>query len=310
MRKRWLLLLMTIALLVSEPAFGQVSRTWVSGVGDDNNSCSRTSPCRTFAGAILKTAANGQILALDPGAYGAVTITKSITIDGQAQQASIFASGTTGIIVSGAGIVVNIRNISIDGELTTAGSGIRILNAAAVNIENCAITNFTGTGTVGRGISIETAVANVRVTVSNSSLYNMGNVGVASVPTAGNVVLNVEGTRIFRGASSAIDLRNLTKATISYCNLSNNPSGAGVVLQQSTAEAMISNTVLSNNQFGVLSGVGAGQSPTSRLYACTITGNTTQGLLIAGGSVFSHGNNAIRGNTGNETPTGASLGTQ
>lgn len=309
MRKGSLLLFTIIALLASASAFGQLSRTWVSGLGDDANTCSRTSPCRTFAGAIAKTAANGVILALDPGAYGAVTIAKSITIDGQAQQASIFASGTTGIIVNGAGIVVNLRNISIDGEFTTAGSGIRILNAAAVNIDSCAITNFTGTGTVGRGVSIETAGANVRVTVSNCTLYNMGNVGIASVPTAGNVVLTVDGTRIFRGASSAIDVRNLTKATISYCNLSNHPTGAGVVLEQSTAEAMISNTVLSNNQFGVLNGV-AGGTPTTRLYACTITGNTSQGLSIPSGSVLTHGNNAIRGNTGNEVPTGVSLGTQ
>ena len=72
---------------------------------------------------------------------------------------------------------------------------------------------------------------------------------------------------------------------------------------------MISNTVMANNQFGVISGVGGGL-PTTRLYGCTITGNTTAGLLITSGSIFSHGNNAIRGNIGNEAPTGASIGTQ
>jgi hypothetical protein len=300
---------MIIALLVSAPAFAQQSRTWVSGIGDDANTCSRTSPCKTFAGAIAKTAANGAIIALDPAAYGAITITKSITIDGQAQQASIFAAGTTGITVNGTGIVVNIRNISINGEFTTVGSGIRILNAAAVNIENCTIMNFTGTGTVGRGISIETAVANVRVTVSNSLIYNNGNHGIASVPTAGNVLLNVDSSRIYKGGNSGVNVRNLTKATISYCNLSNHSVGAGVSLEQSTAEAMISNTVIANNATGVFSGVGGG-TPTTRLYASTITANTQNGLQIISGSVFTHGNNAIRGNTGNEVPTGASLGTQ
>jgi hypothetical protein len=307
---RKLSLFVVLALLVSAPAFAQATRTWVSGVGDDVNPCSRTAPCKTFAGAISKTAASGEINVIDPGGFGAVTITKSMTIDGQGPQSSILASGTSGVIINGAGIVVNLRNLSINGASTTAGSGIRILNAAAVNIENCIIMNFTGTVNVGRGVSIETSVANVRVTVSDSTLYNMGNAAIHSVPTAGNVVLTVNNTKIYRGNSSAIDVRNLTKATISNSDLSNNGNGAGVTLEQTSAEAMISNTILSNNQFGVLSGVGVGQTPTSRLYNCTITGNTSQGLLISGGSVFSHGNNAIRGNVGNEVPTGASLGTQ
>jgi hypothetical protein len=67
--------------LIADPAYAQASRTWVSGVGDDANPCSRTAPCKTFAGAISKTAVNGEINCLDPGGFGAVTITKSITID-------------------------------------------------------------------------------------------------------------------------------------------------------------------------------------------------------------------------------------
>ena len=308
MRRGVLPLAVLMALVLSAPAFAQATRTWVSGVGDDVNPCSRTAPCKTFAGAISKTAASGEINVIDPGGFGAVTITKSMTIDGQGPQSSILASGTSGVIINAAGIVVNLRNLSINGASTTAGSGIRILNAAAVNIENCIIMNFTGTGTVGRGVSIETAVANVRVTVSNSTFYNMGNNAIDSVPTAGNVVLNVNNTKIYKGANSAIHLLRLTKATIEDCDLSNHVVGAGVSLEQSTAEAMVSNTVMSNNSLGVFNGNGG--NPTTRLYGCTITGNTRQGLLINSGSVLTHGNNAIRGNVGNETPTGASLGTQ
>src|SRR5213592_312031 len=81
-------------------ARAQASRTWVSGVGDDANPCSRTAPCKTFAGAISKTAAGGEIDALDPAGYGAVTITKAITIDGGGGQvASVLVSGTNGIVV-------------------------------------------------------------------------------------------------------------------------------------------------------------------------------------------------------------------
>src|SRR6201988_543245 len=88
----------------------QASRTWVSGVGDDANPCSRTAPCKTFAGAISKTATLGYINVLDPGGFGAVTITKSITIDGGPFKPGILASLTTGIIVNAAGANVVLRN--------------------------------------------------------------------------------------------------------------------------------------------------------------------------------------------------------
>src|SRR6185436_15456001 len=103
-------------------AQAQASRTWVSGVGDDANPCSRTAPCKTWAGAISKTAAGGEIDALDPGGYGVVTITKSITLDGAGTMASILASGTTGVIINaGANDVVILRNLSINGAGPTPG---------------------------------------------------------------------------------------------------------------------------------------------------------------------------------------------
>src|SRR5437763_13398739 len=104
-----------VALLYAAPAQAQ-TRTWVSGVGNDANPCSRTAPCKTFAGAISKTAAGGEIDALDPGGFGAVTITKAITIDGAAGQAGgILASLTTGVIVNAPGAIVTLRNIQING---------------------------------------------------------------------------------------------------------------------------------------------------------------------------------------------------
>src|SRR5215471_7877015 len=83
--------------LASSPASAQASRTWVSGVGDDANPCSRIAPCKTFAGAISKTAPNGEINCLDPGGFGAVTITKSITIDCSGTFGSVLAALTNGI---------------------------------------------------------------------------------------------------------------------------------------------------------------------------------------------------------------------
>ncbi|HEY0050819.1 MAG TPA: hypothetical protein VGB68_16115, partial [Pyrinomonadaceae bacterium] len=139
----------------------QATRTWVSGVGDDVNPCSRTAPCKTFAGAISKTAANGEINALDPGGFGTINITKSMVIDGvNPGMASILAAGTTGVIVNALSTdTVILRNLTINGA-GTGVNGIRILNAKAVYIENCVIFNFVGSsGTTGRGITDERAHA-------------------------------------------------------------------------------------------------------------------------------------------------------
>src|ERR1700724_2820706 len=101
-----------VPLMASAPAHAQATRTWVSGVGDDVNPCSRTAPCKTFPGAISKTAAGGEINCLDPGGFGAVTITKSITIDCTGVFGSVlFASGSNGINVTGTDIVVTLRNL-------------------------------------------------------------------------------------------------------------------------------------------------------------------------------------------------------
>ena len=112
--------------LAAQPASAQATRTWVSGVGNDANPCSRTAPCKTFAGAISKTATGGEINALDPGGFGAVTITKSITIDGGGGQvASVLAAGTNGIIVNApAGSLVTLRNLRINGVGLTPTPGL------------------------------------------------------------------------------------------------------------------------------------------------------------------------------------------
>src|SRR5262249_39700851 len=115
---------MAMPLLYAAPAQAQATRTWVSGVGDDANPCSRTAPCKTWAGAISKTAPGGEIDALDPGGFGALTITKSITLDGGGGQvASVLVAGTNGIVVVAGGTdVVIIKNIRFQGILGNGGN--------------------------------------------------------------------------------------------------------------------------------------------------------------------------------------------
>src|SRR6185503_19173804 len=127
-------------------AQAQATRTWVSGVGDDANPCSRTAPCKTFAGAISKTANCGEISVLDPGGFGAVTITKSITIDGTGTLAGILASLTTGVIINATSTdVITLRGLSINGACNGI-RGVNILQAKAVNIEDCVIFRFANEG--------------------------------------------------------------------------------------------------------------------------------------------------------------------
>ena len=304
------LLIALPALIISTPASAQATRTWVSGVGDDVNPCSRTAPCKTFAGAISKTATNGEINCLDPAGFGTLNIIKSITIDCSHTMGGVLSANVTGMIVNGAGINVTLRGLSIDGVGTTTGNGVRIINAGNVIIDNVLIQNFQGTGTNGRGIVIDSAAANVRVFVSNTRIFNNNNHAIHSNPTGGSVFLNVEGSTLWRSANgSGIQLRQLTTAEINNTRISGYLIGAGVVLELTSSTAMISNSTLSDNAHGIINGF-AGGTPTSRLYANVITNNTVNGLLISGGSVLTHGNNSIRGNAGNEAPTGPSLGTQ
>src|ERR1700754_2054408 len=116
------------AMLWSAPAAAQATRTWISGVGDDVNPCSRTAPCKTFAGAISKTAAGGEINCLAPGGCGAVPITKSISLYCTGTFGSILASGTNGVIMNGANIIVALRGLSITGTVSIPGlNGVRYL---------------------------------------------------------------------------------------------------------------------------------------------------------------------------------------
>lgn len=156
-------------LSLSAGASAQATRTWVSGVGDDVNPCSRTAPCKTFAGAYPKTAAGGQINVLDPGGYGGVTIGKSL---------SVIANGVTaGVLVLGDGVVINagesdsiyLEGLDFEGESSSA-SGVRIMQAGKVVIRNSTIRNFRKTSN-GAGVDVQSATP-VDVLLENVILSN------------------------------------------------------------------------------------------------------------------------------------------
>jgi len=166
-------------LALASLANAQANRTWVSGVGDDVNPCSRTAPCKTFAGAIGKTVVGGEIDALDPGAFGPVIISKSITIDGTGVLAGILAAHGNGITIDSREttnlISVRLRGLSLNG-LGTGGSGIRVVSANRVVIEDCVIDGFAGGVDVAAGSVFvkNTAIRNNRIGVTAAAGAQVG----------------------------------------------------------------------------------------------------------------------------------------
>src|ERR1044072_9889478 len=136
-----------VCLLCSTLANAQATRTWVSGVGDDANPCSRTAPCKTFAGAISKTAAGGEINCLDPAGFGAVTITKSISIDCHHTMGGILAASANGIIINALSTdEIIIRGLDINGAGGAGGlDGIRFLAGGVPTVGDATI-NTMGVG--------------------------------------------------------------------------------------------------------------------------------------------------------------------
>jgi hypothetical protein len=241
----------------------QATRTWVSGVGDDANPCSRTAPCKTLAGAISKTATGGEIDILDPGGFGAVTITKSITIDGGGIIGSILSSATNGIIVNAPNGLVTIRNFSINGAGTTLGiNGIRVIAVKKLAVENCILSNFSA-----NGIDVNTTTG-ADVALSNVTIHN-ANVGISIAGGGGST-----GTAGF----TVIDGCHIQGITTTGINISG-------------GTATVSKSVISGCSVGVKSNTGI----TAHLSGNIITNNAT--ALQGPGSITSSGNNSVTGNT-------------
>lgn len=179
------------------PASAQATRTWVSGVGDDVNPCSRTAPCKTFAGAISKTAAGGEINCLDPGGFGTLTITKSITIDCGGTLGSALAANTNGFTVNAPNAKVVLRNLSING-VSTGLNGIRVIDAANVNINNVTIQGFVTQTSAGISVSGGSA----KIVVQNSDISQNHN-GV-HVQTAGTAMVVIRGSALTANANAGI----------------------------------------------------------------------------------------------------------
>jgi len=289
-------------------ASAQATRTWVSGVGDDANPCSRTAPCKTFAGAISKTATGGEINCLDPGGFGGVTITKAMTIVCQYTEGGVLVAGAgvSGIIVNApATSAVYLRGLDIFG-VGSGQNGVRFIAGGSLTIEDSVIRSFNAAN--GVGISFQPSGASVltvnNTTVSNNGSTGGGGSGILIQPTgaSGTARVNLNNVRAENnlGNGVRVDTTGNTAAggiivSIRDSTLSGNPNGLTLNTPAGTtnATAMVSHTEAFNNIGSGLSVNGVGS--TIRVNDSVITANG-QTLSITGGSIRSYGNNITDGN--------------
>src|SRR6201991_1133668 len=288
-----LMALFVLTLGIHSVANAQATRTWVSGVGDDANPCSRTAPCKTFAGAISKTAASGEISVLDPGGFGVVTITKAITINGDGTLAGILSAATTGIIVNaGVNDIVYIRNISING----AGNGlngIRYLAGKALHVENCTITGV-GNNSAGNGHGIfANLTGSGLLFVKDTNIKNCAVSGI-TVQSSGGLLggtldnIRLEGlpTGLLIGNNSFMSVRN---SVINFSTV------AGVsITGTGTPIGSFDNCMINNNP----TAISVGATGIMNLSSSVLASNTTAISSAAPqANLRSSGNNRLLGNT-------------
>ncbi|HEV2815916.1 MAG TPA: right-handed parallel beta-helix repeat-containing protein [Allosphingosinicella sp.] len=260
--------------LTASPASAQATRTWVSGVGDDANPCSRTAPCKTFAGAISKTAPGGEINCLDPGGFGGVTITKPLSIVCQYTEGGVLSAGAgvNGIVIN-AGVNDNVylRGIDLHGA-GNAQNGIRFIAGKSLTIEDCTVRAYNASN--GQGISFQPSGTSTLV-VRNTTVSNNG-----SAATGGGVLIQPTGVGV-------------ASATIEYSAITNN-AGAGLLVNGASTVMVTDSNVSYNTNFGIRTASG---NPTVRVGNTTITGNGT-GVSLAAGLIQSYGNNRLIANGG------------
>lgn len=299
------------AMLWSAPAAAQATRTWISGVGDDVNPCSRTAPCKTFQGAIAKTAAGGEINCLDPGGFGSLTITKSISLICDDTESGVLVAATNAFIVNSTTAVVTISGLDFEGlgQTGVAGvNGVYIVNAAVVHIRNSKIRGFRN----GYGINFQPQNANSQLFVDNVTISESGssaaltssggiNINPAAGMAANATITNsqiVDNTNVGIRIDTTGIIGSAISATIDRVTLSNN--GAGILVKApngtGTAKLMLTDSLVSFNASQGLIVNGTPSSANVRVGSSTITGNGNGLLVLGTAQALSYGDNRLDGN--------------
>jgi hypothetical protein len=272
---RFLPVLGLLALALPSAAFGQATRTWVSGVGDDANPCSRTAPCKTFAGAVSKTANGGEINCLDPGGFGGVTITKSLTIKCHYTEGGVLVAGTNAIVINAAATdKVTLKGLDINGAGGAGGaaptslSGVKVLSAKRVSLIDNEIYQFKA------GVAIVPTSASTRTVLVRNHIHN-NDIGVINAPgnnTVGSTNATLRYNDIqdnFCGVVTSAFGTNASTPTTTDCG----SAPLGAINQAATTRIL--HTGINDNDFGVF---GRGANSTSQVAWSDITGSSSFGL--------------------------------
>ncbi|MEA2906799.1 MAG: hypothetical protein QOI12_4186 [Alphaproteobacteria bacterium] len=281
-----------------------LSRTFVSANGDDGNNCSRPAPCRSFAGAIAKTYAGGEINVLDAGGYGTVVIDKPLSIvnDGAGSAGVLVPPGNTGIVIgAGPSDMIHLRGLIIDGA-GTGQKGVVFNSGKSLTIENSVIRNLASDGLQFLPNASST------LSISNLLVADNGGSGIALVPSgAGTVMAALRGIEAYNNANSGVLLSGgstgMSNATATDSVSSRNGTGFSVMSGGALTSLILRRSVASANTTGLLA---QGTGATLRAAQSTVTGNTTGLAATGGGSILSYVDNYIDGNAGGETASGTS----
>jgi hypothetical protein len=287
------------ALLCAAPANAQATRTWVSGVGDDANPCSRTAPCKTFAGAISKTAANGEINCLDPAGYGAVTITKSIAIVCEFTEGGLVSSGTNGIIVNtGVNDVVTLSGLELEG-LGTSLNGIHFIGGGVLHVKK---TTIRGYRSGGSGINFVPNNGAAELHVSDVVITDSGN-----STTTGGINIRPTGTATARVSINRAQVENCSSGIIIspggtgnigvgiFNTVVSGSTNTGISSSSTTAlqQVMVVGSMIAGNTTGISSD---GSQSKVGVSTTTVTTNGT-GLSFSNGALlFTYHTNNVNAN--------------
>jgi hypothetical protein len=278
-------------------AHAQATRTWVSGVGDDVNPCSRTAPCKTFAGAISKTAAGGEIDCLDPGGFGNVTITKSMSIDcGTFPGGDLNAGAVNGVVVNTAAASdkVILRNLVIQGcNNCPSGSGlngIRWINLGQeLHLDRVVVTGDTTIGVDVNKTSAGTLyVRDSYITEVPTGISVISSVATVTAMVNRSYLLGMSGTCVVAKTNAFVTVAN---SVITSCNVALSAANSGAIVSAN-------NNVISFSQTGVSAVAGS----TIRMSNNDLYDNAT-GISNAG-TFLSNGKNNVSGGNPGSTSNG------
>jgi hypothetical protein len=283
--------LIAVTLLAASPLVA-AQRTFVSAAsGIDANPCSRQLPCRNFAAAVTQTDSAGEVVVLDSGGYGIVTVTQSVSLVAPAGvHAAITASLATAIDVSaGDSDVVVVRGLYLSGAGGVAGSaGIFFRTGKALHVENCVISGFAITsGSPG----IRCDAPDSEVYVKDTTLRQNGH-GIDFSSEGAMIRASLDAIRVEENKSNGVSVIRPSLVTVRRAVVAGNGFNGIVSIHASGIINVESCTIASNGTNGINAAIG-----TIRVSNSLITGNATGVGNGVGASTISFGNNGLHGNT-------------